>query len=224
MGLIEQIRRAAGLLRGDINPPPAPPCDPPPSELEDEFNDDFNDAPGSDLPYELKYAGAEARRIYRNAIAAGGGEKFAIMCALQQPPGTRGTDRTFFEGKYAGGDLDKLPEKQAKRLLSDAKRAGINTTGKTYLSGLADKRGGGDPEAWVSDSHDVLRVAKKRKLELKGAINYTPPEPAGPPKRVEINPTLVKQLAAGEMKRNPGLTRKKAEEIVRAKHTLKRKL
>jgi hypothetical protein len=223
MGLIETIRRAAGLGRVEREPAPVlelpfelEQAEPAPSEVEVHTVEEY--------PPELRHAGSEAKAIYRRAMANGGGQRFAVMCALQTPPGTKGTDRTFFEGKYAGGDLDKLPEKPAKRLLSDAKKAGISTTGKTYISGLADKRGGGDPEAWVSDSHDVLRVAKKRKLELKGAINYTPPEPAGPPKRVDINPKLVKQLAAGEMQKNPGLTRKKAEEIVRAKHTLKRTL
>lgn len=106
-----------------------------------------------------------------------------------------------------------------KLTLQAAKAAGISTHGKHYVSGLADKRGPRDPEAWVSDSSDVLRVAKKRGLRLRGSVNYEPPqvEPK-PKKRRRLAPDLVREKVKQAIEKNPDLkhklkTRKGREDI-----------
>lgn len=173
-----------------------------------------------DLPYDIANASPEVQRHYRKMISEGQSPRFAEMCSLQAAPAVHGTNDSWMKGRRDGNWMDALPEKQAKWMLKEAKAAGISTEGKYYVSGLADKRGHLDGEAWVSDKDDVLRVAKKRKLELKGQISYTPPEPDGPPKRQNgLNPKLVRELAKKECRAEPGLSLKAAEQRIRAKHT-----
>jgi hypothetical protein len=173
-----------------------------------------------DLPFEIASASPEAQQHYRKMIADGQTPRFAEMCALQIAPGIHGDNDSWMRGRRDGNWLDGLPKKQAQWMLREAKAAGIDTTGKYYMSGLADKRGHLDGEAWISDRDDVLRVAKKRKLELRGQVNYTPPEGVAPPQRAAgLNPKLVRELARKEMAAEPGLTRKAAEQRVRDRNT-----
>jgi hypothetical protein len=150
-------------------------------------------------------------------IADGQTERWSAMCALQQAPATKGMDRTLMEGRYDGSWLDKLPKRQADRMIREAKAAGISTSGKFYMSGLADKRGHLDPMAWIDSTDDIRRVAKVRNLEVTGVVNVKG-EPA-PPKRVPLNPKLVNTLAKGLMSKDPSLTKRDAVEAVKAKHT-----
>jgi hypothetical protein len=170
------------------------------------------------IPEEVLRLGSDAVTVYRNSLAAGGSPAFALMCATQTPPGAQGTDRTLMEGRYGGAHMDALPERQAAWMLREAKAAGISTKGKVYHGGIADKRGHRDPEAWIDSAADILRVAKKRNLEVRGAVNYTPPEAAGPPKSVDLNPKLVRQLARREMAENPGLKKEDAIARVKERH------
>lgn len=170
----------------------------------------------SRYPAEIAAAGTDAQRHYDKMLAAGQSERFAAMCALGQPPGTRGTDRAFMEGRLAQQWLDGIPPKQAARMIREAQAAGINTTGRFYMGGLADKRGHRDPEAWVDSTGDVLRVAKKRDLEVHGIVDYVPPQ-KGPPKEVEINPRILREHVRREMRANPKLRREEATEKVKDK-------
>jgi len=66
---------------------------------------------------------------------------------------------------------------------------------------LADKRGWRDPEAWVSSSDDVLRVAKKRNRRVEGAVSHEPiPEP---PKRTLLSESIIRDELRKERKRHP---------------------
>jgi hypothetical protein len=177
-----------------------------------------------DLPPDIANAPMAVQQHYREVLGMGYSQRWAEMCALQQPPGTQGTDRAFMEGRYHGGHFDQLPDRQAAWLMKEAKAAGISTRGKVYMSGLADKRGHLDPMAWVDSVDDVKRVAKVRQLEVRGIVNYSPPEGAAPPKRVDMNPKLVRELAKKEMAKTPGLSRAEASRIVKERHSLKRKL
>jgi hypothetical protein len=173
-----------------------------------------------DLPPDIANASAEVQRHYRKMIADGQTPRWAEMCALQQAPGVHGTNDSWMKGRKNGEWLDALPTKQAKWMLKEAKAAGISTEGKYYMSGIADSRAHLDRDAWVSDREDVLRVAKKRKLELRGQINYQPSGPPEPPKRANgLNPRLVSELAKKEMASEPGLTKRAAEQRIREKHT-----
>jgi hypothetical protein len=173
-----------------------------------------------DLPPDISNASAEVQRHYRKMISDGQTPRWAEMCALQAAPAVHGTNDSWMKGRKNGEWLDGLPTKQAKWMLKEAKAAGISTEGKFYMSGIADKRCHLDAEAWVSDREDVLRVAKKRKLELRGQISYQPPEGVAPPKRANgLNPRLVRELAKKEVRENPGTTLRAAERRIRETHT-----
>jgi len=175
------------------------------------------------LPPDIATAPATVREHFLKVLALGYGERWATMVALQQPPGVSGVDRTFQEGHLDGNWLDKLPKKQAQRMIREAKSAGISTAGRFYMSGIADKRGARDPKAWVSSRDDVLKVCKERKLIIRGTINYDPGE-VEPPKRVDMAPRLVNELVKKHLAENPGTKRADAVEAVKKKHALKRKL
>jgi hypothetical protein len=166
------------------------------------------------IPSSVKNVGPEAVAHYRRSIAAGASERFAEMVALSQPPGTKGTDRAFMQGRYAAEWLNQMPKQQADRMVREARAAGINTSGRFYMGGLADKRGHLDPEAWIDSTADIVRVAKKRDLEVHGIVDYVPPEKP-PPKPVDINPKILREHVRKEMKANPKLSRGEATEKVK---------
>lgn len=166
------------------------------------------------LPHDIAVASHAVRTHYIKMVESGVGERFAEMAALQQPPGTRGTDRSFMEGRLTGNWMDSMPKHIANRMLKEARAAGISTGGKFYMGGLADSRGHRDPAAWVDSAADVLRVAKQRDLEVHGIVDYVPPQ-KGPPKEVDINPRILREHVRKEMKANPKLKRGEAIERVK---------
>jgi hypothetical protein len=167
-----------------------------------------------DLPPDIAHASYEVQAHYVRMIESGQHPRFAEMCALQCPPGTRGTDRAFMQGRLHGNWMDGMPKKVASSMLREAELAGISTTGKFFMGGIADKRGCKDPEAWVDSTADVLRVCKKRDLEIHGIVDYVPPQKA-PPKEVDINPRILREHVREEMKNNPKLKRGEAVEKVK---------
>ena len=168
------------------------------------------------LPYEIEQASKEVRDHYLRMIADGQTERWAAMCALQQAPGTKAADRTFMEGRYSGNWLDELPKKQAARIVREAKACGINTSGKFYMSGLADKRGHMDPMAWVDSVDDVKKVARARNLNVQGIVDIKASEER--PKNIDLNPRIAKELAKKEVSKSPGLSMGDALAKVREKH------
>ena len=173
-------------------------------------------------PREVIEAGSSAVETYKKSLASGATEKFAIMCALQVAPGTKGSDRAFMEGRMNNQQLDELPKRMANYMLKEAKEAGISVSGKHYVSGLADKRGWRDPSAWVSSVDDVKKVAARRNLHVSGAVNHE--GIACPPKRVALNERIVREEVAREKRRNPKAKTSDLRDKVVEKHALKRKL
>lgn len=173
------------------------------------------------IPYEVQKAGDEAVATYTRSLASGATEQFAIMCALQTPPGTRGTDRAFMEGRYNNQQLDSMPARQAKYVAAEAKAAGINISGKYYVGGLADNRGWRDPEAWVSSNDEVLKVAQKRRRAVSGSVNYDP-GPA-PPKRKLISESIVREEVAKAKRLNPRAKVGELREKIIEKHAYRAK-
>jgi hypothetical protein len=172
-----------------------------------------------DIPAEVVNAGREAVDTYKRALPHG--ERWALMCALQEPPGARGTDRAFMQGRYNNQQLDGLPGRQARWLAAEARAAGIDISGKYYCGGLADHRGWKDPEAWVSGVDDVKRVAQKRRLHVTGAVEYDP-EPA-PPKRTLMAEDIVQEAVRKEKRRNPKAKAGEVREKFLAKHAYRPK-
>lgn len=167
-----------------------------------------------DIPYAVRERGPEAEKTYLAAIQYG--ERWATMVALQCPPGTKGTDRAFMQGRMNNQQLNEMPERQAKYVAEEARKSGINISGKYYCGGVADKRGWRDPEAWVSSNDDVLRVAKKRRMAVAGSVNYDP-GPA-PPQRKLISESIVQDAVRREKRKNPSARTEELREKVIEKH------
>ena len=109
-----------------------------------------------------------------------------------------------------------MPINQAKRIVREAKAAGISIAGKQYVSGLADKRGHMDPMAWVSDTADVRKVAEDRNLTVQGIVNHQGSERIAQTK--ELSSQVAGRLVREELAKNPGMRKKDAREIVREKY------
>lgn len=170
-----------------------------------------------EYPPEVVAAGPRALNLYEKALPYG--ERWATMVALQQPPGTSGTDRAFLEGRQNNEQLNDMPRRQAAYVAREARQAGISIAGKYYCAGIADKRGWRDPEAWVTSNDDVLRVAKKRRLHVTGNVNYDPGE--APPKRVLLSESIIKDEVQREKRRNPKAKDGELREKIIEKHAYK---
>jgi hypothetical protein len=167
-----------------------------------------------ELPPEIALAGQDVREHYVRMIRDGQTPQFAAMCALQQAPGTRGTDRALMQGRYAGEWMNHMHRPLADRMAREARAAGINISGKFYMGGLADKRGHRDPAAWVDSVADIKRVAQERDLHVQGIVEYTPPD-RGPRKSVDIAPDILREQVRRELKKNPRMKRGEAIEKVK---------
>ncbi len=167
-----------------------------------------------EIPADVKRAGADAIAAYKRALPYG--ERWAAMVATQTPPGTSGTDRAFMERRMNNQQLDDMPLRQAKYVAAETKKAGINISGKHYVGGIADARAWRDPEAWVSNNDDILKVAHKRRLAVSGTVNYDPGPDA--PKRKLISEKIVREEVAKARKLNPSAKTADLREQVISKH------
>jgi hypothetical protein len=169
------------------------------------------------IPESVLSRGREAIETYERALPYG--ERFAEMCALQCPPGTKGTERAFLEGRQNNEQFDSLPRRQAKYMIREAKQAGINPSGKYYVAGIADHRGWRDPAAWVSSNDDVLKVAQKRRLAVSGSVNYDPGPAPVKPKLLSEN--IIKDEMRKELRKNPKANKGELREKIIDKHAYK---
>lgn len=174
------------------------------------------------VPDEVTRAGQSAVETFLSSIESGATERFAVMCALREPPGTKGSDRAFMEGRCNNQQLDELPKLMAQRMVREAKAAGISVSGKHYVSGLADRRGAQDPAAWVSSVDDVKRVAAKRNLHVTGAVRHEGEAVA--PKRKQLSERIIREEVSREKRLNPNAKSSDLREKVIERHSLKRKL
>jgi hypothetical protein len=120
------------------------------------------------------------------------------------------------QGRYNEQWLDEMPKHQADRILKEAKAAGINTSGKFYMSGLSDKRGHCDPAAWIDTTADIKKVAAARNLTVSGIVNHSG-TPMPPPKRT-LSKRLEGRLVKEEMQANRRLSKGEAKELVQDKY------
>lgn len=167
-----------------------------------------------DLPFDIAAASPAVQAHYRKLVAAGQEPRFAEMVSLQQPPGVRGTDRALMQGRLNNEQFGDMNSPLAKRMLREARAAGITVSGKFYMGGLADKRAHLDPKAWIDSVGDIKRVAQERDLHVQGIVEYTPPEKP-PKKSVDIAPDILRDQVRREIKANPKLSRGEATERVK---------
>jgi hypothetical protein len=167
-----------------------------------------------EIPQQVSDAGREAVETYKAALPYG--ERWAEMVALQIPPGTRGTDRAFNEGRLNQQQFDDMPKLMARRILREAAAVGINTNGKQYCAGLADKRAYCDPEAWIDSTSDIVRVARKRNLSVEGIVTHkgTPV----PPKREVLSEGIIKEEMRRYRRLHPGKKKEDLRHMIIEKH------
>jgi hypothetical protein len=157
------------------------------------------------IPEEVLNHGAAAVELYQQIIAAGETERWATMCALKSPPGSRNTDRAFCEGQRR--KMDNMAPLTRRRLVETAKEAGIQTDGKFYMSGLGSHI---NPAAWVSSAEDVITSCKVQNKGVEGVLNYKVPRPheGPPPAGVPLAEHLVQEFAHKELQADPALAEK----------------
>lgn len=175
----------------------------------------------TDVPASILAAGRAAEEMYARLRSEGLSHKWCEMVVLQQPPGLRGTDRSFMEGRYNNQQLDAMPPDHARNVVTLAKRAGINPSGKYYSSGLADKRGPADPAAWVDSTSDVKRVAMERNLTVSGQVQHKGQEM--PPVRKPLNERLTREMMGVERTNHPTMKNGDLREMVVAKYGRRQK-
>lgn len=175
-----------------------------------------------DFPFDIQNASHLVQKHYLEMIENNVPPRMAEMLALQQPPGVKGGDRAFMEGRYNNQQFDRMPKDHAQNVITLAKRAGINPNGKYYCSGLADKRGVQDPEAWVDSQADVKRVAAKRNLTVRGAVEVKG-EAMPRPKSVRLSESATNEMMKVEKKKNPTMKKGELREFVVDKYSRKTK-
>ena len=175
-----------------------------------------------DLPFDIASASHAVQSHYLEMLAADVPARMAEMLALQSPPGVKGTDRTFMEGRLNNQQFDAMPRRQALGMIRAARAAGINPNGKYYAAGLADKRGAGDPEAWVDGAADIKRVAEKRNLTVSGAVTHKGTE-MPPPSKKPLSDRLMREMSAVESRRHPSMNKREIREMVIDKYARKKK-
>lgn len=120
---------------------------------------------GQDKGYPVVSKDKWQQAFYVQCRMEGQSHNMAEICALQQMPGTSGTDRAFLEGienQFRGAEWE------GDTYRNIAKQAGVDTTGKFYKGTLANYPG--DPRAWVADQHDARRVADDYNLQVNGSF------------------------------------------------------
>lgn len=174
-----------------------------------------------DVPECIRRAGPEVVAFYVKLLSEGQTQRFAEMCALQQPPGLKGTDRAYMQGRLNNQQLDNMATHQAKALVAMARRGGVNPSGKYYAAGLADSRGAADPGAWVDSVADVKKVAEMRNLTVEGAVEHKGrPQPRP---HVPLSERATRQMMQRERPNHPNMKVGELRELVVAKYGRKKK-
>lgn len=139
---------------------------------------------------------------YRRMIRKGVSPKLAECLALQQPPGTKDSDRAFMEGRLHNQGVTTKSE--AELVLGPARAAGVDTAGKVYISSLSDERGPADPSAWVDSIGDL----KKRTQAKIGRKQREADKPDVP-----LSENCIKEGIQSLVREDSSLKRKKKAEL-----------
>lgn len=184
------------------------------------------------IPYEarkqmvlaqVKAAGPEAMKIFKQAFKSPEDLEFAAMCALREPAGARYSDRALDEKIHkrmsAQSDINR------KDVLAIGRRAGVNVSGKVHMGSLGPPS---DPDAWVTCADDVRKVIRKKNLNCEGAIKHQGymPDPKVPQGKT-LAPDLINEMEVKYTSQDPDLAakvkkskreRRKLREMIVDKH------
>lgn len=153
---------------------------------------------------DVERCGPGAIDMFETLIAQGESIEWAAMCACRQPPGAKNTDRAFQQGQRR--KMENMDPVNRRNMQAIAKRAGINTDGKYYMSSLGSYT---DPAAWVATADDVVTTAKKKNLTVEGVVNHRGIEKDVAPKQgPRLAPDIVERLAQEKLAKDPALRAK----------------
>lgn len=170
----------------------------------------------NDVPAHIRDLGRDASEMYARLRSEGLGHNWCEMVVFQKAPGVKGGDRAFMEGRLNNQQLDMMPKDHAQNIITLARRAGINPSGKYYSAGLADTRGPADPAAWIDSTADVKRVAMERNLTVEGSVQHKGIPVA--PKRRALSERLTRELMRGERRKYPNMKKGELREMVVSKY------
>lgn len=157
------------------------------------------------IEYEVSKQPEHVQEHYRMMVENGQSPRFALMCAMKAPPGTRYTDKTF--NKARREIMGNMKPKMRKAYLEMAAKAGISTQGKFYVGGLGRPT---DPAAWVSTIDDVKDVCKARNLTASGLVSHQGHE--GTYKRKKLAGDIKRRLVRQRLGADPALAAKCAKD------------
>lgn len=156
---------------------------------------------------------AEIQAAYERMLEAGESHSIAEMLALQCPP-MSDSDREFLEGRggcYSQFGDSKFGNAVANHYAKVAKQHKVSTTGKVYISGLAEFPG--DPRAWISDRGDVKRLCEEKGFGCEGAVKVKSRSREKEPEQVRLAPDIVDHLVTRKVRNNPTLMKKGKQEL-----------
>lgn len=162
----------------------------------------------------------EIQDFYEAMREQGQSHNIAELCALRRPTGANKTERAFLEGSHVHQGLDGMPPWMVKKMLDEAKAAGINTQGKVYKGALGYHT---DACAWVATADDVKEVCKAKNLTCTGAVTHQAVGDDAPPKRVLLSERIIRREVRNLVKAEPHKKHdlRELREKVIAKHAYK---
>jgi len=164
------------------------------------------------------------RQIYYQLIKDGNSPNMAAMLASQQPPVSKNTDSDFC--RRENKRMASMGDDDIADIVKIARRAGINTHGKTYNGQLGKY---GDPGAWVSCTSDVKETAIRKGMSIDGMVKVDASR--GPVKKKRIAKDILDRLETNARSSNRKLdekcrkddnARRQLRDKLTKKHTKKR--
>ncbi len=171
--------------------------------------------------------GTAHRAVYDEMILDGETPNMAEMLLTQTFAGVSGTNAGF--NRVESERMRGMDDQQREDIVKIARKAGINTTGKSYNGQLGKY---GDAGAWISDTSDVRNVCEKKGLSVRGMVNVENTSPMERAKANHIAPDILNRLERAERKKNPLLdkkcatsptSRKELRAKITSKHAYKKK-
>lgn len=144
---------------------------------------------------ESEMEAAGLRDIYDMLIASGESPNMAAMLASQQAPGVWNTDSNF--SKRENERMRSMDSDHVEDIVKIARRAGINTQGKTYNGALGKYD---DPGAWVSGKDDVRETAIRKGMDIDGMVKVNGYR--GPKKKTRLAEDIVDDLERNARRNN----------------------
>lgn len=148
------------------------------------------------IDLELEALHPSQKAHYEKCVANGCTPPLALMLATRHAPEMGESDRTFAIEQHE--NMRTMDPLHRDRILAIAKRAGINTHGKTYHGQLGKYH---DPLAWVADTSDAKQALKRKNMRAEGglvnnkdAVDLPPPPP--PPLAEDIKRRLMRDRLA----------------------------